>query len=325
MSADSRQFLVQDLCLVKGGRRLPKGSNLSVQKNNHPYIRTKDIKDGVIDTSEIEYVPDSVFPLVSRYTVDKGDLIISIVGTIGNCAVTPDILDKASLTENCAKLINLDSSRLDIFFLYYFFSSPSGQALINERVVGSTQPKLPLYGIESIPVALPSIDEQQKIAHILGTLDNKIKLNRNTNETLEGIAKAVFKSWFLDFDPVRARAEGRPTGLPNDVAKLFPDSFEASELGDIPKGWEISPLSDFIAEKGKKTKPSPETFKNPYVPIDCISSKSLALQNHKHGDEAKSSLVSFKKGISCLALCVLISIKFVSPRLTERLEALAWF
>jgi len=92
--------------------------------------------------------------------------------------------------------------------------------------------------IESI-VSLPPIKEQKAISHILGTLDEKIEINRKTNETLEGIAKALFKSWFVDFDPVRAKSEGRTTGLPDEISDLFPDSFEESELGEIPSGWKI--------------------------------------------------------------------------------------
>ena len=88
-----------------------------------------------------------------------------------------------------------------------------------------------------IPVALPPLAEQRAIAHILGTLDDKIELNRRMNETLEAMARALFKSWFVDFDPVRAKAEGRDPGLPKPLADLFPDSFEDSELGEIPRGW----------------------------------------------------------------------------------------
>ena len=84
------------------------------------------------------------------------------------------------------------------------------------------------------------LSEQHAIAQILGTIDDKIELNRRINETLEGIARAVFKSWFVDFDPVRAKAEGRYTGLPKHIADLFPGSFEDSELGEIPKGWKVS-------------------------------------------------------------------------------------
>jgi len=89
-------------------------------------------------------------------------------------------------------------------------------------------------------------NEQRAIAHILGTLDDKIELNRRMNETLEAMARALFKSWFVDFDPVRAKAAGRDPGLPQPLADLFPDSFEDSELGEIPKGWEVAPLSDCV-------------------------------------------------------------------------------
>ncbi len=85
--------------------------------------------------------------------------------------------------------------------------------------------------------AAPPLAEQRAIAHILGTLDDKIELNRRMNETLEAMARALFKSWFVDFDPVRAKAEGRDPGLPKPLADLFPDSFEDSELGEIPEGW----------------------------------------------------------------------------------------
>ena len=86
---------------------------------------------------------------------------------------------------------------------------------------------------------LPEESEQRAIAHILGTLDDKIELNRRMNETLEEMARALFKSWFVDFDPVRAKMEGRDTGLPPDVADLFPDRLVESELGEIPEGWEV--------------------------------------------------------------------------------------
>jgi len=93
--------------------------------------------------------------------------------------------------------------------------------------------------VVSVPI---SVAEQGAIAHILGTLDDKIELNRKMEETLEAMARALFKSWFVDFDPVRAKAEGRDPGLPKRLADLFPDSFEESELGETPKGWGVSPV-----------------------------------------------------------------------------------
>jgi len=101
--------------------------------------------------------------------------------------------------------------------------------------------------LETIEVAYPELPEQRAIAHILGTLDDKIELNRRMSETLEAMARALFKSWFVDFEPVRAKAEGRGPGLPQPLADLFPDSFEDSELGDIPRGWEVARLGDLAS------------------------------------------------------------------------------
>ena len=125
-------------------------------------------------------------------------------------------------------------------FAYYFAEQFDFSAFNS----GSAQPSLNRNYINPVEVSIPPFSEQKAIAHILGTLDDKIELNRKTNETLEAIAKALFKAWFVDFDPVRAKAEGRPTGLPADISDLFPDSFEDSELGEIPSGWQCSHLAD---------------------------------------------------------------------------------
>ena len=106
----------------------------------------------------------------------------------------------------------------------------------------SAQPNASAKTMTQVKVKIPTIHEQQAIAHILGSLDDRIELNRRMNSTLESMARAIFKSWFVDFDPVRAKIEGRPTGLPDEVASLFSDSFEDSELGEIPKGWSIKPI-----------------------------------------------------------------------------------
>jgi type I restriction enzyme S subunit len=128
-------------------------------------------------------------------------------------------------------------------FCYYLLKSLN---LANFNA-GSGVPTLNRNHIHPIPVRVPEDTyEQRVIAHILGALDDKIELNRRMNETLEAIAHEIFESWFVDFDPVRAKAEGRDLGLPKHIADLFPDSFEDSELGEIPKGWEVVPLPEVI-------------------------------------------------------------------------------
>jgi type I restriction enzyme S subunit len=122
--------------------------------------------------------------------------------------------------------------------------------------VGSANPTLNRNHVHPIEIRWPKdVGEQRAIAHILGTLDDKIELNRRMNESLEAMARALFKSWFVDFDPVRAKVEGSDSELPKHIADLFPDSFEDSELGEIPRGWEVRPVGD-LAEVVGGTTPS---------------------------------------------------------------------
>jgi type I restriction enzyme S subunit len=99
--------------------------------------------------------------------------------------------------------------------------------------------------LSRLEIPVPPLPEQRAIAHILGTLDDKIELNRRMNETLEAMARALFQSWFVDFDPVRAKLEGRDPGLPKEIADLFPDHFEDSELGEVPAGWQAATLAEY--------------------------------------------------------------------------------
>ena len=129
-------------------------------------------------------------------------------------------------------------------FVSYFLRSLDFTAYSDKAAV----PGLNRNDLHTAQVLLPSLSEQRAIAHILGTLDDKIELNRRMNETLEAMARALFKSWFVDFDPVRAKAGGRDPGLPDEIAKLFPDALtEHPELGEIPDGWEVRPLPEVVA------------------------------------------------------------------------------
>jgi type I restriction enzyme, S subunit len=124
---------------------------------------------------------------------------------------------------------------------------------ISGYLTGSTMPKLTQGNMNRIPIYMPPIDEQRAIAHILSTLDDKIELNRRMSETLVALGRAIFKSWFVHFDPVRAKAEGRNPGLPDALADLFPDSFHDSELGEIPEGWRVVPIGELANIAGGST------------------------------------------------------------------------
>jgi type I restriction enzyme S subunit len=152
-------------------------------------------------------------------------------------------------------------------FCYYLLKSLDLQTFN----VGSGVPTLNRNHVHPLPVHVPAdVSEQRAIAHVLGTLDDKIELNRQMNETLEAMARALFKSWFVDFDPVHAKAEGRDPGLPADIAALFPDSFEDSALGPIPTGWAVDTLNDVVdvvlgGDWGKSDEDG-----NGLTPVRCI-------------------------------------------------------
>ncbi len=126
---------------------------------------------------------------------------------------------------------------------------------------------LNLKEIRQIPLPWPPEEERIAITRILSALDDKIELNRRMNETLEAIARALFKSWFVDFDPVRAKAEGRDPGLPKPLADLFPDAFQDSEMGEIPKGWKVGRLDDVLVLQRGFDLPAPSRSPGRYPVI----------------------------------------------------------
>ena len=163
------------------------------------------------------------------------------------------------------------SENLDHDFLKYILLSERDSFL--RFASGTTHQTIYFPEAKAFHVCIPPIGEQKAIAHILATLDDKIELNRKTNETLEAMAKALFQSWFVDFDPVRAKAEGRSTGLPDEIRELFPDSFEDSELGEIPRGWEICGLERFLVLQRGYDLPATQRINGKY-PVIAASGPS---------------------------------------------------
>lgn len=225
-----KEVRLGDVCEIKGGKRLPKGVNLITQKNSHPYIRVRDLgKSKTIElNSSYEYVDEITQKQIQRYITQKGDILISIVGTIGLIAIVGGSLDGANLTENCVKLVKLD--KIDSEYLYYYLKSPFGQQNISRGTVGAVQAKLPIKNIQDFSIICPElISDQRRIASILSSLDRKIELNNKINADLEEMAQAIFKNWFVDFEPFK---DGK---------------FVDSELGMIPEGWKVERLTEIAS------------------------------------------------------------------------------
>jgi len=215
--------------------------------SGYPYVAIPQMKNGHIALAGVRRISRDDFRKWTSKTKPRAwDVVVSRRCNPGETALVPPGLECA-LGQN---LVLLRSDGTDIFppFLRWLLRSPTWWEQVGKFInVGAVFDSLKCADIPNFSLLIPPLPEQKAIAHILGSLDDKIEVNRRMNETLEAIAGAIFKSWFVDFDPVRAKAEGRqPEGLDAETAALFPGSFEDSELGKIPRGWKCSPLSEHI-------------------------------------------------------------------------------
>ena len=206
-----------------------------------PMVRVTDVKYGELLLDGTLKVDEQTFMEFSRrYKPNREDIVITRVGTYG---ITARVVETAfCLGQNTAAII---PRSINSRYLYAALNSPQLRAQIESNAVGSTQKTLSLKCINALQIPRLGEYAETKIAELIGILDDRIVLLRESNATLEAIAQALFKSWFVDFDPVHARARGeQPAGLAPEVAALFPDSFEESPLGLVPRGWSLSQLSE---------------------------------------------------------------------------------
>ena len=205
----------------------------------YPYVAIPQLRGGRVDLSDVRRIkPEHFVEWTRKAKPSANDVILSRRCNPGETAVVPPNLELA-LGQNLV-LLRADGTTVYPPFLRWLVRGPEWWDQINKFLnVGAVFDSLRCADVPNFELRIPPLPEQRAIAHILGTLDDKIELNRRMNETLEAMARALFKSWFVDFDPVRAKAEGRDPDVPEPIADLFPNSFEDSELGKIPKGWEV--------------------------------------------------------------------------------------
>jgi type I restriction enzyme, S subunit len=205
-----------------------------------PFLRSQNIAPYRIDLSDVKWIPEDFHGELKKSELTPGTVVIVRTGKPGTAAVVPNDFPKA----NCADLVLVRPSKaLDPRFLCYFLNSAVAQNHIDAHVVGAVQQHFNVAEAKRLRLLLPSIAEQHAIVRVLGTLDEKRELLRRMNATLEAIADATFKSWFTDFDPVRAKREGRrPDGMDDETAAGFTTELQESALGLIPAGWQVEPL-----------------------------------------------------------------------------------
>jgi type I restriction enzyme S subunit len=210
-------------------------------------LRNQNIRNGRLDISSPSFTDEAHFEQRSRRARLKGgDLVLTREAPMGEVCMVPDELS-CCLGQRMV-MLRADPQKCDPRFLLYAIQSPSVQheILVNEGT-GSTVSNLRIPLIEGLRIPTPSLKEQKSVASILGTIDEKIYINKQITSTLEALVQALFQSWFIDFDPVRARVDGRvPFGLDQKTAKLFPEKFNSIGNQIIPAGWGIKPLKEDI-------------------------------------------------------------------------------
>ena len=225
-----------------------------VEGHGRPLVTTKHMKGGRVSIEDAYLISEADFEKVNqRSQVHQWDVMISMIGTLGELVLVKDEPTYAIKNIGLFKT----KSKYDGLWLYYYLQSPKAKNHMNTSAQGSTQQYLSLQTLRGFPLSVPESEtDKRAICEILKTIDDKIELNQKMNQTLEEIAKAIFKSWFVDFDPVRAKSEGRPTGLPSEISDLFPDELVESEIGEVPKGWFVSTLGDICDLVTKGTTPT---------------------------------------------------------------------
>ncbi|MDQ3633772.1 MAG: restriction endonuclease subunit S [Acidobacteriota bacterium] len=269
---------VVEFAKVKGGKRLPKGEQLIAEKTAHPYIRGRDIKDGKVNFIQPTYITDKVFQQIQRYTVNAGDVCITIVGNIGDVAIIPNYLDGANLTENAVKLVNL--LNCDSSYLKYSLLFDQVQTQMKSSAAGAAQPKLGIYKVNAIEIPFPELEIQQKIAPILSAYDDLIENNTRRITILEEMARRIYEEWFVKF-----RFPG------HEQVKMV-----ESELGLIPKGWKAKELGQISLQVRNSVDPNEIEPLTPYVGLEHIPRRSIALDSWGNAEDVQSTKHKFKKG-----------------------------
>jgi type I restriction enzyme S subunit len=213
------------------------------------FLRAGHVTDTHIDFDGVERFHSELEPRVRPKLAKPGDAVVTTKGnSTGRTTFVSASMPPFVYSPHLSYWRSQNPRRIEGGFLRYWSKGPDFASQLASMMASTDMaPYLSLVDQKRLEISLPPIDEQRAIAHILGTLDDKIELNRWMNETLEAMARALFKSWFVDFDPVRAKAEGRDPGLPKPLADLFPARLVDSELGEIPEGWDVGCVDDEFA------------------------------------------------------------------------------
>ena len=240
----------------------PFGSSIKVETftpSGVPIISGQHLRGARVDDAPgFNFISEEHAERLRGANVQRGDVVFTHRGNIGQVAYIPENSrhERYIISQSQFYMRPRLSEAIPEFIAAYF-KTPEGRhtLLANTSQVGVPSIAKPVTYLRSIEIPVPPLSEQRAIAHVLGALDDRIELNRRMNATLEATARALFQSWFVDFDPVRAKMAGRDPGLPKEIADLFPDRLVDSAIGRVPVGWTVAPLTELIDVNPKRLLP----------------------------------------------------------------------
>ncbi len=248
-------------------------------------------------------------PIRDNQRIGAGELLVALTDitqdgrVLGTPALVPGAVGGGfAVTHHVARVEVTAATRLDTRFLYYLLQSQAFKDYVRGVATGTTVRSVSVSDVLAFETEMPPISDQRAIARVLGSLDEKIALNRRTNQTLEEIARALFKFWFVDFEPVRAKGEGRwkkGESLPGMQAGMWdcwPSELKESEIGEIPKGWTVEGVGEVSTCRREMVDPSEIDSEERYVGLEHITPKSLSLSSWGRVGDTVSGKARFKRG-----------------------------
>jgi type I restriction enzyme S subunit len=213
-----------------------------------PSIMPTNIGENRVVTENISRITPEDAKRLNRYLVRNGDIVYSRRGDIERRALIREQEEGWLCGTGCLMVRLGNDSGVDPVYASYYLSHPAIRQWLVQHAVGDTMPNLNIAIMQALPFVVPPPHEQTAILQTLSSLDDKIDLNQRTNRLLEGLARAIFRAWFIDFEPVKAKAVGATAfrGMPEDIFEQLPDKFAESEVGPIPDGWTVEPLSKLV-------------------------------------------------------------------------------
>lgn len=294
--SDWQHYRLADICVESEGVQTGPFVSQLHQKDyvdyGTPIITVEHLGDNRITTQNLPMVSDKDRKRLAKYTLREGDIVFSRVGSVDRRALVRNIEDGWLFSGRCLR-VRVNRKIVNPSFISFLFGTEDFKEHIRSIAVGATMPSINTKILSNVSILLPPIRDQNEIASVLGALDDKIELNRQTNETLEALSRVIFKDWFVDFGPTRAKTEGREPYLAPEIWDLFPNALDDE---DKPEGWTQGTLASIADSPRRGVSPAEVAEETPYIGLEHMPRRSIALTEWDSALKVTSNKSIFKKG-----------------------------